>query len=161
MSWSGIARRSTAVKAIFIALPQGPSLRSRLFCPGPSSLNRPHPPRSRAHLDFTSFGLYKVPLLGWSAQAAREWFRAFADRSFLTCRLQRSRRVYRLHSPSSFADNDGLRLTGKGSTLSMNLFRDCLLVRLRYNLSSCSPFLRRTFTSGLSDRLVTLACRRI
>jgi len=25
-----------------------------LFCPGPSSLNRPHPPHSRAHRDFTA-----------------------------------------------------------------------------------------------------------
>src|SRR5258708_25772478 len=28
------------------ALPQGPSLRSGLCCPGPSSLNRPHPPHT-------------------------------------------------------------------------------------------------------------------
>jgi hypothetical protein len=32
--------------------PQGPSLRSGLCCPGPSSLNRPHPPHSQAHRDF-------------------------------------------------------------------------------------------------------------
>src|SRR6478735_8217976 len=31
-----------------------PSLGSGLFCPGPSSLNRPHPPHSRAHHDFTA-----------------------------------------------------------------------------------------------------------
>ena len=31
------------------ALPQGPSLRSGLCCPGPSSLTRPHPPHSPAH----------------------------------------------------------------------------------------------------------------
>ena len=34
--------------------PQGPSLGSRLCCPGPSSLNRPHPPHSQAHRDFTA-----------------------------------------------------------------------------------------------------------
>jgi hypothetical protein len=34
--------------------PQGPSLGSRLFCPGPSSLSRPHPPHSPAHRDFTA-----------------------------------------------------------------------------------------------------------
>ena len=34
--------------------PQGPSLGSGLFCPGPSSLNRPHPPHSQAHRDFTA-----------------------------------------------------------------------------------------------------------
>ena len=44
---------STSVRADLAALPQGPSLRSGLFCPGPSSLNRPHPPHSRAHRDFT------------------------------------------------------------------------------------------------------------
>ena len=39
--------------------PQGPSLGSGLFCPGPSSLNRPHPPHSRAHRDFTAWRLIR------------------------------------------------------------------------------------------------------
>src|SRR3954462_2170699 len=34
--------------------PRGPSLGSGLCCPGPSSLNRPHPPHSPAHRDFTA-----------------------------------------------------------------------------------------------------------
>jgi hypothetical protein len=34
--------------------PQGPSLGSGLFCPGPSTLNRPDPSPSRAHRDFTA-----------------------------------------------------------------------------------------------------------
>ena len=34
------------------ALPQGPSLRSGLCCPGPSSLMRPHPPHSPARHNF-------------------------------------------------------------------------------------------------------------
>src|SRR5215471_18763945 len=34
--------------------PQGSSLESGLCCPGPSSLNRPHPPHSRAHRDFAA-----------------------------------------------------------------------------------------------------------
>jgi hypothetical protein len=34
--------------------PQGPSLRSRLCCPGPSSLNRPHAPHSQAHRNFAA-----------------------------------------------------------------------------------------------------------
>jgi hypothetical protein len=42
------------------ALPQGPSLRSGLFCPGPSSLIRPHPPHSRAQPDFTVLRLIRV-----------------------------------------------------------------------------------------------------
>ena len=47
------ALMNTSVRAGRAALPQGPSLRSGLCCPGPSSLIRPHPPHSRAHLDFT------------------------------------------------------------------------------------------------------------
>jgi len=34
--------------------PQGSSLGSGLSCPGPSSLNRPHPPHSQAHRDFAA-----------------------------------------------------------------------------------------------------------
>jgi hypothetical protein len=34
--------------------PQGSSLESGLCCPGLSSLNRPHPPHSRAHHDFAA-----------------------------------------------------------------------------------------------------------
>jgi hypothetical protein len=45
-------RWCTSVQAALAALPQGPSLRSELFCLGPSSLNRPHPPHSPAHRDF-------------------------------------------------------------------------------------------------------------
>jgi hypothetical protein len=40
--------------------PKGPSLGSRLFCPGPSSLNRPHPPHSQAHHDFTARRLIRA-----------------------------------------------------------------------------------------------------
>src|ERR1700694_59727 len=49
----------TSVRAVPAALPQGPSLRSGLCCPGPSSLNRPHPPHSRAHRDFTDSRLIR------------------------------------------------------------------------------------------------------
>src|ERR1019366_3862198 len=49
----------TSVRAVPAALPQGPSLRSGLCCPGPSSLNRPHPPHSRAHPDFTGSRLIR------------------------------------------------------------------------------------------------------
>ena len=49
-----VARWSTSVRAAAAALPQGPSLRSEFFCPDPSSLNRPHPPHSQAHPDFTA-----------------------------------------------------------------------------------------------------------
>ena len=39
------------------ALPQGPSLRTGFFCPGPSTLTQPHPPHSQAHPDFTALRL--------------------------------------------------------------------------------------------------------
>ena len=39
--------------------PQRPSLGSGLFCPGPSSLNRPHPPHSQAHRDFNAWRLIR------------------------------------------------------------------------------------------------------
>ena len=48
------------------APPQGSSLRSGLFCPSPSSLNRPHPPHSQARSDFAAMRL--IP----SAFAVRE-----------------------------------------------------------------------------------------
>jgi hypothetical protein len=42
-----VARLSTAVRAAIAALPQGPSLRSELFCLGPSSLTGPIRPTCR------------------------------------------------------------------------------------------------------------------
>jgi hypothetical protein len=47
-----VARWDTAIRAADAALPQGSSLRSGLFCPGPSTLNRPHPSHSQARHDF-------------------------------------------------------------------------------------------------------------
>ena len=49
-----VVRLSAAIRATVVALPQGSSLRSGLCCPGPSPLNRPHPPQWRAHLNFTA-----------------------------------------------------------------------------------------------------------
>jgi hypothetical protein len=46
------ARLDAAMRAAHTALPQGTSLRSGLFCPGPSSLNRPHPSHSWARRIF-------------------------------------------------------------------------------------------------------------
>ena len=52
-----VVRWSTSVRAAAAALPQGPSLQTGLFCSGPSTLNRPHPPHSQAHPDFTALRL--------------------------------------------------------------------------------------------------------
>ena len=43
-------------------LPQRPSLRSELYCLGPSTLNRPHAPHSWAHPDFTVLPLIRDAL---------------------------------------------------------------------------------------------------
>jgi hypothetical protein len=55
-------RLRTSVRATSVALPQGPSLRSELFCLGPSTLNRPHPPHLWAHPDFTALRLIRDAL---------------------------------------------------------------------------------------------------
>ncbi len=53
----------TSVRAVPAALPQGPSLRSGLCCPGPSSLNRPIRP-TRGHIPTSQTrGLYEMPSL--------------------------------------------------------------------------------------------------
>jgi len=44
---------------VALHIPQGPSLRFGLYCPVPSSLNRPHPPRSQAHRAFAAWRLIR------------------------------------------------------------------------------------------------------
>jgi tetratricopeptide (TPR) repeat protein len=53
------------MRAGWAALPQGSSLRSGLFCSGPSNTYRPHPPHSSAHPDFTALRLR------WRLQASK------------------------------------------------------------------------------------------
>jgi hypothetical protein len=50
----GLDSLRTAARAIVFALPQGPSLRSGLFCPDPSTLIRPRPSHRQAHRDFVA-----------------------------------------------------------------------------------------------------------
>ena len=60
-SVSGIdALTSPSVRAASAALPQGSSLRSGLCCPGPSSLNCPPAPHSRALPVFAALRLIRV-----------------------------------------------------------------------------------------------------
>ena len=88
------ARWNTAMRATCVALLQGPSLRSRLCCPGPSTLIRPHPPHSRAHPSFIALRLI------WNAFTVAGALRQLASgsglsllRSVLTCRPLRPRGV--------------------------------------------------------------------
>jgi len=64
--WESRPIQDTAKSGRRQPAPQGSSLRSGLFCPSPSSLNRPHPPHSQARPDFAALRL--IP----SAFAVRE-----------------------------------------------------------------------------------------
>ena len=55
-------RWHTSVQATLAALTQGPSLRSELYCLGPSSLSRPHPSHSPAQHDFVAERLIRTAL---------------------------------------------------------------------------------------------------
>src|SRR5678815_553100 len=96
------ALASTSARAV-LALPQGPSLRSGLCCPGPSSLMRPHPPHSQAHPDFTvlrlipdAFAVHIHICLGDPRLVL-----SFHRCSFTACRPPRPRGTLRLHIPST------------------------------------------------------------
>ena len=54
-----VVRLGAAIRTTLVALPQGSSLRTGLCCPGPSTLNRPHPPQLRAHPDFAALRLIR------------------------------------------------------------------------------------------------------
>ena len=72
--------------------------------PGPSSLHRPHPPHSRAHLDFTVSRLIPdalaVPIRIGLASHPRLVL-SFRGWSLATCRLPRPRGTFRLLLPSA------------------------------------------------------------
>ncbi len=97
-------------------LPQGPSLRSGLFCPGPSSLIRPHPPHSQAHHDFIAVrlirGVFAGPSFGLRDPRVVPCFRCW---SFVACRPLRPRSTHRQLAPSVLTDGSGLRPPDTGS----------------------------------------------
>ena len=66
--------------------PQGPSLGSGLCCPGPSLLNRPHPPHSPAHRDFTAGRLIRDAFAVRERRGDPRVVPGFHDHSVLTCR---------------------------------------------------------------------------
>ena len=111
---------------------------------------------SRRHIAFSPHGgLYAMPSLCGSAEATREWFRAFTAHSFLACRPLRPRGVrhrypelrcrhwpspndHRLGTP----DTPAIR-----STRAVDFVAS--LVRFRYSLPGCSPpFTDQTGTSS-------------
>src|SRR5262245_13064226 len=98
--------------------PQGSSLRFGLFCPNPSSLNRPHPPHSQARSDFAAVRL--IP----NAFAVRERLgdpRAVPNFRLLLCTnmsLSMTPEVQWLHISSSFTIDAGLLVVLKRSASS-------------------------------------------
>ena len=99
------------MRAATAALPQGPSVRSGLCGPSPSTLTRPHPPHSRAHRDFAAQRFMRDAF-------AVPWPRRPASGSVLSLRvlcrhatLYRPRGVRRLHTPSSLTGDAGLHTT--------------------------------------------------
>ena len=106
-------------------------------------------------------GLYAMPSLCGSAEATREWFRAFAAHSFLTCRPLRPRGVRHRypelrcrHWPSP---ND--HRLGTPNTPAIRSTRavdfGASLVRFRYGLPGCSPpCTDQTGTSSLRGLLL-------
>ena len=131
------------------ALPQGPSLRSGLKCPGPSSLNRPHPPYSPTRPNFPVVrvicGAFAVPAA--AGLGRRRAVPSFRGHSFSACRPPRPRRVRRLRAPSSSSARFAFVHRSLDSALSTSH-----LIRfmwnplsgspgslIRYNLLSCLP----------------------
>jgi hypothetical protein len=82
-----VARWSTSVRAAAAALPQGPSLRTGLFCPVPSTLAAPS-----AHIPISPLsGLYEMPSLCTLRLGDFRVVPRFRCPSFLTCRPLRLR----------------------------------------------------------------------
>jgi hypothetical protein len=136
------------MRATAAALPQGPSLRSGLCCPGPSTLIRPHPPHSPAHRSFAARRLI------CDAFAVRERLGnprvvpSFHCHSFPACRPQCPRGGYRCIYPVP----SRLALTFAERSLRLGPSR-CqpfrgIPVRFRYNLLSCSPPFRKLLLPG-------------
>jgi hypothetical protein len=111
------ARYDATIRADNSALPQGPSLRSGLFCPDPSTLNRPHPPHSWARRDFPARqvirAVFAVPT-GLGDPRLVPCFRCTAlSQHAVLCDPGKLVDC----APSPFVDDSGLRLFVKGSAL--------------------------------------------
>ena len=139
-------RSHTAVRAAIAALPQGSSLWFGLFCPDPSSLNRPHPSHSQAQRDFTAWRFIRA------AFAVRERLGDPQVAPGFRCLFRlgmcplRPRRTPQCYVPSDPTESSGLRPREKDSAFSKSppservgpIFRG-FPFRFRYNLPSCLP----------------------
>jgi hypothetical protein len=99
------------------AMPQGPSLRSGLCCPGPSLLAGPIRPTRRHSGTSSPCDLYPLPSLCPPGLSDLRVVPCFRCCSFSACRPLRPRGIHRLHTPSSFADDTGLHRASNCSAL--------------------------------------------
>src|ERR1700686_4146538 len=95
----------------WVVLPQGSSLGPELFCLGSSSLNRPHPPHSRAHRDFAAWRLI------------REAF-AVLERLRDPRVVPGFRWLFRLYMPSSMTPRSSIIVEVQFSDVDIGLRRD-------------------------------------
>ena len=104
------------------ALPQGPSLRSGLCCPSPSSLNRPHAPHSQTRRNFPAlrviYGAFAV--LAWRqprpSTSGSELSHTIPSQPVtLVC----PRRVHRLHTPRLHRWGSPSSIPARDSALSI------------------------------------------
>ena len=157
------ALTNTSVRADPAALPQGPSLQSGLSCPGPSSLIRPHPPRSQAHPDFAAWRLirdiFAVPGLHrpWPPTTGSELSSTLFHNMSPSTSTGNSSAAYTQY----FTEDASLQLrmtvsafpssshSDSGEGLS---FRGLTTVRLRYDLLFCLPSLSEQTRFASSHR---------
>ena len=145
--------------------PQGSSLGSGLCCPGPSSLNRPHPPHSQAHRDFTARRLIRDAFAVRERRGDPRVVPGFHYHSFLTCRPFNPGELQRRHGPVLRREH-GLRQAHSSSALPIILqsvsrrgsitwlYRfayatACQVARPPMTDQTRSPRPRRAFTSRL------------
>jgi len=128
------------------AYPRGP--RSGPGCSVPVRHHLIGPIRpTRGHIAISPpCGLYAVPSLCGSAQATREWFRAFTAHSFLACRPLQPREVWHRYFPELRCQhwpspNDHRLGTPNTPAIRSTRAVDFVasLVRFRYGLPGCLP----------------------
>jgi hypothetical protein len=90
--------------------PQGSSLRSGLFCPSPSSLNRPHPSHSRARPDFAAVRLIPAAFAVRERLSDPQVVPSFHGLLCMNMSSSMTPETRWLHSSSSFTIGAGLRV---------------------------------------------------
>ena len=152
LAFSALCRRRCALKhrhaSGLTALPQGSSLRAGLCCPGPSTLNRPHPPHSRAQRAFAALQLIRPAFAVRLRLGDPRLVPCFHRSFFLSMSTSATPGIptaaytqflHRQHWPSSLQYRLGTPIHPTNPFHVGGTFRSFTTVRLRYNLLICSP----------------------